>query len=160
MVGGGDSALEEGLFLTRYAESVKIIHRRDELRAGAILEKRAFANSKIEFIWDTIVKEVRGSDGVESVLTENVKSGEQGEINAQGFFVFIGHTPNTDLFKDQIDLDEKGYIDVNMRMETSVKGVYAAGEVGDPRYRQVVTSAGMGAAAAIEVTRLLESEEE
>jgi len=160
VVGGGDSALEEGIFLTRYANSVKIIHRRDELRAGAILQKRAFANPKIEFIWDTVVKEVRGSEGVASVLTENVKTGEQNEIDAEGFFVFIGHTPNTDLFKGQLDFDGKGYIDVNMHMETNVKGVYAAGEVGDPRYRQVVTSAGMGAAAAIEVTRLLESEEE
>ena len=159
VIGGGDSALEEGIFLTRYAKSVKIIHRRDELRAGAILQKRAFANPKIEFIWESVAKEVSGVDGVESVLIENVKTGEKTDVPTEGFFVFIGHTPNTSVFEDQVALDKKGYIEVNKRMETNIKGVYAAGEVGDPLYRQVVTSAGMGGAAAIEVTRLLESEE-
>ena len=160
VVGGGDSALEEGIFLTRYASSVKIIHRRDELRAGAILQKRAFNNTKIEFIWDSVVKEVKGSDAVEKIELENVKTGKRNELSTDGFFVFIGHKPTTDLFKSQLELDEKGYIVVDKRMRTNIHGVFAAGEVCDPLYRQVITSAGMGAAAAIETTRLLESESE
>ncbi len=160
VVGGGDSALEEGIFLTRYASSVKIIHRRDELRAGAILQKRAFNNKKIEFIWDSVVKEVKGSNAVEKIELENVKTGKRNELSADGFFVFIGHKPTTDLFKSQLELDEKGYIVVDKRMRTNIHGVFAAGEVCDPLYRQVITSAGMGAAAAIEITRLLESESE
>ena len=160
VVGGGDSALEEGIFLTRYASSVKIIHRRDELRAGAILQKRAFNNTKIEFIWDSVVKEVKGSDAVEKIELENVKTGKRNELSADGFFVFIGHKPTTGLFKSQLELDEKGYIVVDKRMRTNIHGVFAAGEVCDPLYRQVITSAGMGAAAAIETTRLLESESE
>jgi len=158
VVGGGDSALEEGMFLTRYASSVKIIHRRDELRAGAILQKRAINNPKIEFIWDSVVTEVIGNEAVEKVRLKNVKSGEISELAADGFFVFIGHTPNTELFKSQLDLDQKGYIVVDERTQASIPGVYAAGEASDPRYRQVITSAGMGAASAIEATRLLESE--
>jgi len=156
IVGGGDSALEEGIFLTRYASSVKIIHRRDELRAGAILQKRALSNPKIEVIWDSVVKEVKGSDGVEKVELENVKTGKKSELLTDGFFVFIGHKPTTDLFKSQLELDEKGYIIVDKRMRTNVPGVFVAGEACDPVYRQVITSAGMGAAAAIEATRLLE----
>ncbi len=160
VVGGGDSALEEGIFLTRYASSVKIIHRRDELRGGAILQKRAFGNPKIEFIWDSIVKEVKGSDAVEKIELENVKTGKRSELSTDGFFVFIGHKPTTDLFKSQLELDKKGYIIVDKRMRTNIHGVFAAGEVCDSLYRQVITSAGMGAAAAIETTRLLESESE
>ena len=160
VVGGGDSALEEGLFLTRYASSVKIIHRRDELRGSAILQERAFNNPKIEFIWDTVAKEIKGSDGVESVELENVKTGKLSQLSADGIFVFIGHTPNTDLFQSQLELDEKGYIVVDERYRTNIPGVFAAGEVCDPLYRQVITSAGMGAAAAIEATRLLEKESE
>ncbi len=160
VVGGGDSALEEGIFLTRYASSVKIIHRRDELRGGAILQKRAFGNPKIEFIWDSIVKEVKGSDAVEKIELENVKTGKRSELSTDGFFVFIGHKPTTDLFKSQLELDKKGYIIVDKRMRTNIHGIFAAGEVCDPLYRQVITSAGMGAAAAIETTRLLESESE
>ena len=160
VVGGGDSALEEGIFLTRYASSVKIIHRRDELRAGVILQKRAFNNIKIEFIWDSVVKEVKGSDAVEKIELENVKTGKRSELSTDGLFVFIGHKPTTDLIKSQLELDEKGYIIVDKRMRTNISGVFAAGEVCDPLYRQVITSAGMGAAAAIETTRLLESESE
>ena len=160
VVGGGDSALEEGIFLTRYASSVKIIHRRDELRAGAILQKRALNNPKIEFIWNSVVTEVMGDEAVEKVISKNVNSGELSELDVDGFFVFIGHTPNTELFKSQLDLDSKGYIVADKRMRTSVPGVFAAGEASDPLYRQVITSAGMGAASAIEVTRLLESESE
>jgi len=157
VVGGGDSALEEGIFLTRYASSVKIIHRRDELRAGAILRKRALSNPKIEVVWDSVVKEIKGSDGVEKVELENVKTGKRSELLTNGFFVFIGHKPTTDLFKSQLELDKKGYIIVDKRMRTNIPGVFVAGEACDPLYRQVITSAGMGAMAAIEVTRLLES---
>ena len=157
VVGGGDSALEEAIFLTRYASSVKIIHRRDELRAGAILQKRALSNPKIEVVWDSVVKEVKGSNGVEEIELENVKTGKRSELLTDGFFVFIGHKPTTALFKSQLELDEKGYIIVDKRMRTNISGVFVAGEACDPLYRQVITSAGMGAMAAIEVTRFLES---
>jgi thioredoxin reductase (NADPH) len=158
VVGGGDSALEEGIFLTRYATSVTIIHRRDELRAGAILKERAFNNPKISFIWDTVVKEIKGDEGVEKVITENVETGEISEVATDGFFVFIGHTPNSKMFKGQLEMDDAGYLIVDKRMHTSVDGVYAAGEIADPHFRQVITSAGMGAAAAIEATHFLENE--
>ena len=159
VVGGGDSALEEGIFLTRYAESVTIIHRRDQLRAGAILESRARKNKKINFIWNSVVTEIGGTDAVEYVKIKNVVNENQSELKTDGVFIFIGHTPNTDMFKEQVALDSKSYIVVDQRMQTNIKGVFAAGEVCDPHYRQVITSAGMGAAAAIEATRLLESEE-
>ena len=159
VVGGGDSALEEGLFLTRYASSVTIIHRRDELRAGAILQKRAFDHPKISFVWNSTVKEIKGKDGVEAVLIENVKTDEQSEIATDGIFIFIGHTPNSEMFKSQLKMSDEGYVVADVRMHTSVEGVFAAGEISDPHFRQVITSAGMGAAAAIEATRLLEKEE-
>jgi thioredoxin reductase (NADPH) len=160
VVGGGDSALEEGIFLTRFANSVTVIHRRGELRAGAILQNRAFMNPKIQFLWNTIVTEIIGEDVVESVRLKNVESGEERIHPTDGVFIFIGHTPNTQLFVDQIKLDDLGYIIVNKNMETSIPGVFAAGEVADPDYRQVITSAGMGAAAAIQATRYLEALEE
>ncbi len=157
VVGGGDSALEEGLFLTRYASSVTIIHRRDELRAGAILRSRAMENPKVKFIWNTVVTEVIGKDKVDAVCLKDVKSGEEREFPTDGVFIFIGHTPNTQIFKGQLELNEKGYITADMQMRTSVPGVFAAGEVMDPTYRQVVTSAGMGAAAAMMATKFLEN---
>ena len=160
VVGGGDSALEEGLFLTRFANSVTIIHRRDELRAGAILVKRANENPKIKFIWDTVVAEIKGENAVNAVLLKNVKTGEEKIHPTDGIFIFIGHRPNSDLFTGQMDLDEHGYLITNKYMETSLPGVYAAGEITDPNFRQVITSAGMGAAAAIQATRYLESLEE
>jgi len=159
VVGGGDSALEEGLFLTRYASEVTIIHRRDELRAGAILQNRAMGHEKIKFVWNTIVTEVVGEDKVESVKLKNVLTGEETSIETDGVFIFIGHTPNTQIFKGQLELDNNGYIKVNNMMETSVEGVFACGEAADPHFRQVVTSAGMGAAAAIQATRYLEAQE-
>jgi thioredoxin reductase (NADPH) len=160
VVGGGDSALEEGLFLTRFANSVTIIHRRDELRAGAILKKRAFANPKIKFIWDTVVTEILGDDAVNAVKLKNVKTDEERIHETDGVFIFIGHYPNSKMFADQLELDDEGYIIINKFMETSVPGVFAAGEVADPSFRQVITSAGMGAAAAIQATRYLEEMEE
>ncbi len=158
VVGGGDSALEEAIFLTRYATSVTIIHRRDVLRAGAILQNRATDNPKIHFVWDTVITEIKGVDGVDRIGLKNVKEGTESEMEVDGVFVFIGHTPNTDLFKNKIDLDEKGFVVVDNRLRTKIPGVFAAGEVCDPHYRQVVTSAGMGAAAAIEATRFLEND--
>ena len=158
VVGGGDSALEEGLFITRYASSVTIIHRRDEFRASPILQKRAKEHPKINFILDTIVTEVIGTDKLEAVRLKNVKTGEETIYETDGLFIFIGHTPNTEMFKGQLDMNDLGYIRVNEKMETNVPGVFAAGEAADPHFRQVVTSAGMGAAAAIQATRFLESE--
>jgi thioredoxin reductase (NADPH) len=157
VVGGGDSALEEAIFLTRYAKSVTIIHRRDQLRAGAILQERAQKNDKIKFIWNSIVTEIVGKDAVKAVAVKNVVDENSEELPADGIFIFIGHSPNTGMFKDQLELDEKGYIIADWHMRTNIPGVFAAGEVRDPHYRQVITSAGMGAAAAIEATRYLEN---
>jgi len=157
VVGGGDSALEEGLFLTRYANLVTIIHRRDELRAGQILQNRAFENKKIDFIWDTVLTSIKGSQAVDTVQLKNVKTGEETEHHTDGVFIFIGHTPNTQLFSGQLEMDDRGYLVVDNRMRTKVPGVYAAGEVADPHFRQVITSAGMGAAAAIEAGHFLDS---
>jgi thioredoxin reductase (NADPH) len=159
VVGGGDSALEEGLFITRYASSVTIVHRRDEFRASPILQKRAQEHPKINFILNTVVTEVIGTDKLESVRLKNLKTGEKTIYATDGLFIFIGHTPNTEMFKGQLEMSELGYIKVNERMETSVPGVFAAGEAADPHFRQVVTSAGMGAAAAIQATRYLEAAE-
>ena len=160
VVGGGDSAMEESIFLTRYAKSVTVIHRRDELRASAILQKRAKNNSKIKFIWDSVVDEIQGGDGVDNLVVKNVKDGSTSDLKVDGIFIFIGHSPNTEMFANQLELDDKGYIISGKRMRTSIPGVFAAGEVCDPFFRQVITSAGMGAAAAISATRLLESESE
>jgi thioredoxin reductase (NADPH) len=158
VVGGGDSALEEGLFITRYASSVTIIHRRDEFRASPILQKRAKEHPKINFILDTVVTEVIGTDKLEAVRLKNVKTGGETIYETDGLFIFIGHTPNTQMFKGQLEMDDLGYIKVNDKMETNIPGVFAAGEAADPHFRQVVTSAGMGAAAAIQATRFLEAE--
>lgn len=156
VVGGGDSALEEGIFLTRYAVSVTIIHRRDTLRAGAILQKRAQENPKISFIWNAVVTEVLGEEKVQGVRVKNVQTGDVTTVDTDGLFVFIGHKPNSELFVGQLDMDALGYVKADMLMQTSVPGVYAAGEIADPHYRQVVTSAGMGAAAAIQAVRFLQ----
>jgi thioredoxin reductase (NADPH) len=159
VVGGGDSALEEALFITRYASSVTIVHRREEFRAGAILQSRAKEHPKVNFILNTVVTEVLGTDKVEAVRLKNIKSDEETIYETDGLFIFIGHTPNTEMFKGQLEMSDLGYIKVNERMETNVPGVFAAGEAADPHFRQVVTSAGMGAAAAIQATRFLETEE-
>lgn len=159
VVGGGDSALEEGLFLTKYASKVTIIHRRDELRAGPSLQKRARDNTKIHFVWDSVVEEVVGETAVTAVKLRNVKSDEISELATDGVFVFIGHIPNTQMFDGQLDLDDHGYLVTDKRMHTNVEGVWVGGEAGDPNFRQVITSAGMGAAAAIEAQRWLDAEE-
>ncbi len=160
VVGGGDSALEEALFLTRYATSVTIVHRRDELRAGAILQKRAQSNPKIDFIWNTVVTAIHGNGAVHSVTLKDMISGKEREHQTDGVFIFIGHTPNTSLFKGQLEMDDLGYLKVDALMQTNLPGVYAAGEVADPHFRQVITSAGMGAAAAIQANRYLETLED
>ena len=157
VVGGGDSALEEGLFLTRFANSVTIIHRRDELRAGAILRKRAMEHPKIKFIWNSVVTEILGDNAVNAVKLKNVKTKEETLHKTDGVFIFIGHIPNSELFTGQIEMDKAGYIITNGVMESSIPGVYAAGEITDPHFRQVITSAGMGAAAAIQATHFLEN---
>lgn len=159
VVGGGDSALEEALFLTRFAKSVTIIHRRDTFRAGAILQRRAKEHEKINFILDSVVTEVLGDEKVTGVRVENVITGDVSEVETDGVFIFIGHKPNTEMFKGQLEMETSGVIVTDSLMHTSVPGVFAAGEVMDSTYRQVVTSAGMGAAAAIEATRFLEREE-
>lgn len=158
VVGGGDSALEEAIFLTRYAKTVTIIHRREELRAGALLQKRAKSNPKIKFVWNSVVEEIRGDQGVSSLLIRNVQDGGKSELLVNGIFIFIGHSPNTQLFTNQLKMDDKNYIIADAHMNTSVAGVFAAGEVCDAFFRQVITSAGMGAAAAISATRFLENE--
>jgi thioredoxin reductase (NADPH) len=158
VVGGGDSALEEALFLTRFAASVKIIHRRDVLRAGAILQKRAKEHPKISFIWNSIVEEIRGETSVKTLGLNNTVTGEKTTLTVDGLFIFIGHTPNTDMFRNQLEMDNLGFLKANMMMETSVAGVFAAGEVADSHFRQVITSAGMGAAAAIQATHFLEKD--
>lgn len=160
VVGGGDSALEEGLFLTRFATKVTVVHRRDEFRAGAILQARAENNPKMHYILDSVVEEIQGNGQVTNVALLNKKTGDKSSFGTDGVFIFIGHTPNTQLFKGQLEMDAAGYLIANQHMETSKPGVFAAGEVADSHFRQVVTSAGMGAAAAIQATRYLESLEE
>lgn len=160
VVGGGDSAMEEGGFLTRFANNVTVVHRRDELRASPILETRAKSNPKIGFIWNTVLKTIEGEGAVQEVKLENLETGEESTFSTDGVFIFIGHTPNTELFEGQLEMDDENYLVVNQYMETSKPGVFAAGEVADPHFRQVITSAGMGAAAAIQATRYLEGLEE
>ncbi len=156
VVGGGDSAIEESLFLTRYAKTVTVIHRRDSLRAHAILQQRAFEHPKVKFVWDSVITEIMGEDKVTSVKIKNVKTGEETAMPTDGVFVFIGHIPNTQIFADALDLDERGFIKTNILLATNVPGVFVAGEAGDPNYRQVVTSAGMGAAAAMQAVKYIE----
>jgi thioredoxin reductase (NADPH) len=159
VVGGGDSAMEEGMFLTRFANSVRVVHRRDELRAGETLKERAFDNEKMEFIWDSVVEEIIGDGKVESVRVRNVKSGETSTMDIDGVFIFIGHYPNSSIFEGQFDMDERGYVLVDDRMATNVPGVFAAGEIMDPVYRQIATSVGQGCAAAMSAERWLEEQE-
>jgi thioredoxin reductase (NADPH) len=150
VIGGGDSAIEEALFLTRFADSVTIIHRRDALRAQPLLEKRARANPKIRFLWDTVVEEIKGQERVHSLSLRNLKTDQRFDVPTDGVFISIGHVPNTALIANQVELDDKGYVRIDWMMRTSVPGVFAAGEIADPHYRQIITSAAMGAAAALE----------
>jgi thioredoxin reductase (NADPH) len=160
VVGGGDSAIEESLFLTRYAKSVTIIHRRDSLRAGVILQQRAFSHPKVKFIWDSAITEISGEEKVTKVNLKNLKTGEITELPTDGVFIFIGHIPNTQMFANSLKLDERGYIKTNITLSTNIPGVYVAGEAGDPNFRQVITSAGMGAAAAMQAIKYLQENEQ
>lgn len=159
VVGGGDSAMEEALFLTRFVNQVKVIHRRDELRAGEALKTRALKNEKLSFVWDTVVDEIKGNGKVQSVLARNVHSGDVEELSTDGVFIFIGHYPNSSLFKGQLDMDKREYLITDEQMMTSMPGVFAAGEIQDPVYRQIATSVGQGTAAAMMAERWLETQE-
>ena len=159
VVGGGDSAMEEALFLTKFASKVTIIHRRDEFRASKIMVQRALDHPKIEVIWDSVVDEILGDGTVSGVSVRNVKTEETTEFKTDGVFVAIGHTPNTSLFEGQLSLNEKGYLEVFEGTATSVPGVFAAGDVVDFVYRQAITAAGSGCAAAIDAERWLEARE-
>jgi len=156
VVGGGDTAIEEALFLTRFATEVAVIHRRDELRASKIMQERARKNEKIRFVWDSVVDEVLGDDFVTGVRVRNVKTDETSEIPVEALFIAIGHVPNTELLRGQLDLDDVGYIKVEPGgTRTSVEGVFASGDAMDPVYRQAVTAAGTGCMAAIDAERWL-----
>jgi len=162
VVGGGDSAIEEALFLTRFANTVTIIHRRDSLRANAALQKRAFNNEKINFIWDTVMDEIKAGDNgiVQSVTLRNVKTDEVYDKPTEGVFIFIGHTPNSKVFGDQLATDDAGYVLTDQRYNTNIEGVFAAGEIQDPIWRQVATSVGQGVAAGMSAIHWLEAHEE
>jgi len=157
VVGGGDSALEEALFLTKFGDSVTVVHRRKELRASKIMQDRAFRNEKIAFRWDSVVVDVLGGERVTGLRIRDVNTGEESDISADGVFVAIGHAPSTELFAGQIDTDEAGYLVTHDGTRTNVPGVFACGDVQDHVYRQAVTAAGSGCMAAIEAERYLSS---
>ncbi|MDD5671397.1 MAG: FAD-dependent oxidoreductase, partial [Candidatus Omnitrophica bacterium] len=156
VVGGGDSAIQEGLFLTRFATKVTVIHRRDKLRAGPILQERAKQNPKMQFIWDSVIDEIRGEKKVGSVLIRNVKSGQTADFPTDGVFVFIGHDPNSGFLKGFVDLDERGYVQADASTKTSVAGVFAAGEIRAGAIKQLVTACGEGCTAALAAQQYLE----
>ncbi len=158
VVGGGDSALEEAIFLTKFASKVSIIHRRDELRASKIMQQRAFNNPKIEFIWNSTVEEIIGEEKVEGVILSNTVTSEKKSLPVTGLFIAIGHRPNTDLFIDQLQMDENGYLITGADSSiTNVEGVFACGDVQDHTYRQAITAAGSGCMAALDAERWLEN---
>ncbi len=158
VVGGGDSALEEATFLTKFADKVSVVHRRDALRASKIMQERAFKNDKVEFVWDSVVTDLVGDRRLEGVTLQNVKTGASTPLAVTGLFVAIGHFPNTGLFTGQLDLDENGYIVTHDGSRTNVEGVFACGDVQDHVYRQAVTAAGSGCMAAIDAERWLEAQ--
>ena len=156
VIGGGDTAVEEACYLTKFGSVVYLVHRRDELRASKIMQKRAFDNKKLEIIWDTVFEDAIGEDFVTGARVQNIKTKEVKDISVSGIFYAIGHTPNTQMFENQLDLDATGYIKVKAgTQETSVEGIFAAGDVHDHKYRQAVTAAGTGCAAALEAERWL-----
>jgi thioredoxin reductase (NADPH) len=157
VVGGGDSAMEEANFLTKFATKVSLVHRRDKLRASKIMQDRAMKNEKISFVWNSVVEDILGTDVVTGVRLRNVVTGHIVEMSCAGVFVAIGHRPNTALFSGQLDLDGKGYIRTHNGTATSVPGIFAAGDVQDSTYRQAVTAAGSGCMAAIDAERFLET---
>jgi thioredoxin reductase (NADPH) len=155
VAGGGDSAMEEATFLTKFASKVHVVHRRDKLRASKVMQERAFADKKIEFHWNKEIEEISGSEKVQQVVLKDNKTNKTSTLNVGGVFVAIGHEPNTKLFANQVELDRQGYIVLKERTKTSVDGVFAAGDVHDHRYRQAVTAAGFGCMAAIDVDKYL-----
>ncbi len=159
VVGGGDSAIKEALFLTKFATHVDIIHRRDSLRAEAALQERARANEKISFIWNTVVEEIRGAEKTQSVRLRNVVTGETTDYPTEGVFIFVGHDPNNALFKGVLAMDEHGYVITDKLMRTNIDGVFAAGEIQDPLWKQVATSVGQGCAAALSAEQWLAERE-
>ena len=160
IVGGGDSAMEEAIFLTKYATKVTVIHRRDELRASKIMQERAFKNDKIAFIWNTEVQDVLGEKLVEGLKLNNTETGETSELPVKGVFVAIGHKPNTEVFKGWLDMDANGYLKTHPDSTyTNIPGIFACGDAQDHVYRQAVTAAGTGCMAAIDAERWLEAEE-
>jgi thioredoxin reductase (NADPH) len=157
VVGGGDSALEEALFLTKFATKVILLHRRDKFRASKIMQERVFNHPKIEVVVDTAIDEILGEKKVEGVRVQNLKTGETREINLEGVFVAIGHRPNTDIFKGWLDMNDKGYLSVVNESETNIKGVFVAGDVYDYRYRQAITAAASGCKASLDAEHYLEA---
>ncbi|WP_299292188.1 thioredoxin-disulfide reductase [Nitrosopumilus sp.] len=155
VVGGGDSAIEEATFLTKFATTVHLVHRRNELRASKIMQDRALNNPKIKFHWDSAVTDIKGDQKMQQAVLKNLKTNEESTLDAGGLFVAIGHEPNTKLFKSQIDLDEEGYVVLKNKTHTNVEGVFAAGDVHDRSYRQAITAAGYGCMAAIDVDKYL-----
>lgn len=159
VVGGGDTALEEATFLAKFASSVQVIHRRGELRASAALQKEAFSNPKLKFLWHAAVTEVLGDSTVCGVRVKDLRTGLESELNVDGLFVAIGYDPNTEVFKGQVDLDQKGYVRVTDETETSVPGVFAAGEVHDFKYRQAITAAADGCKALLDAEKFVKKAE-
>jgi len=155
VVGGGDSAIEEGTFLTKFATKIHLVHRRNELRASKIMQERALNNEKIEFHWDSEVIDIKGDQKMQQGVIKNIKTNEETTLDVGGLFVAIGHVPNTKLFKNQIDLDDEGYIILKNKTHTNIEGVFAAGDVHDRSYRQAITAAGFGCMAAIDVDKYL-----
>ncbi len=155
VAGGGDSAIEEATFLTKFATKIHLVHRRSELRASKVMQERAFNNEKIKFHWDSQVVDIKGDQKVQQAIIKNVKTNEETNLDVGGLFVAIGHEPNTKLFKNQIDLDDEGYIILKNKTHTNIDGVFAAGDVHDRSYRQAVTAAGFGCMAAIDVDKYL-----
>ncbi|HUW02077.1 MAG TPA: thioredoxin-disulfide reductase [Acidimicrobiales bacterium] len=161
VIGGGDSAIEEATFLTKFASKVTLIHRRDELRASKIMQDRAFANDKIAFLWDSTVTSINGDTKLDSITVENVKTGETSQLDVTGLFIAIGHRPNTDLFKGVLEMEDTGYLVTGNwggESTTNVEGVFACGDVQDHVYRQAITAAGSGCMAAIDTERWLEAQ--
>lgn len=159
IIGGGDTAVQEAVFLTRFASRVHVIHRRDELRATKIIQERAFANEKIEFIWDTIPLSIEGEAGVERLKLRNVKTSEESTLNVEGVFVLVGTIPVTEFLKDAVDMDDQGFINVDRRQETNVPGVFAAGDVTSETPRQIATAVGEGVTAILSAEEYLEDQE-
>ncbi len=155
VIGGGDSAVEESLFLTKFARRIRVVHRRDTLRAGEQLKQAAFDHDKIEFVWDSVVEEIVGNDKVTGAKVKNVKTGAVSQLETDGIFIFIGHYPNSKLFENQLEMDDEGYLKTDKRMMTNIPGVFAAGEIQDRLYRQIATSVGQGSGAGIMADRWL-----